>query len=172
MHTSGICTIYLQKYNFLSHKTTGVVDVFILMSLFVEFDRIVIIQIKTCKYWLYKLIFPLIPLGQNWIYLTQGCLHISYSFSGGFFSKINMCCYISLWSHSTAEDRDLKKLKPTIPDNASILNPPFLSTFFENKIVKENNTFLKTSHYLLLKLYLIVHSTKSDYPSPKMRYVK
>lgn len=50
MHTSGICTIYLQKYNFLSHKTTGVVDTFILMSLFVEFDRIVIIQIKTCKY--------------------------------------------------------------------------------------------------------------------------
>lgn len=73
-----------------------------------------------------------------------------------------------MWSHSTAEDRDLKKLKPTIPDNASILNPPFLSTFFENKIVKENNkTFFKTIHYLLLKLYLIVHSNKSDYPSPK-----
>lgn len=73
-----------------------------------------------------------------------------------------------MWSHSTAEDRDLKKLKPTIPDNASILNPPFLSTFFENKIVKENNnTFLKTIHYLLLKLYSIVHSNKSDNPSPK-----
>lgn len=79
-----------------------------------------------------------------------------------------MCCYISLWSHSTAENRDLNKLKPTIPDNASILNPPFLSRFFENKIVKENNnTFLITIHYLLLKLYLIVHSNKSDYPSPK-----
>lgn len=140
MHTSGICTIYLQKYNFLSHKTTGVVDVFILMSLFVEFDRIVIIQIKTCKYWLYKLIFPLIPLGQNWIYLTQGCLHISYSFSGIFFSKINMCCYISLWSHSTAEDRDLKKLKPTIPDNASILNPPFCQHFLRTKLLKKTTT--------------------------------
>lgn len=99
---------------------------------FLEFDRIVIIQIKTCKYWLYKLIFPLIPLGQNWIYLTQGCLHISYSLSGGFFffSKINMCCYISLWSNSTAENRDLNKLKPTIPDDVSILNPPFLPMFF------------------------------------------
>lgn len=68
-----------------------------------------------------------------------------------------------MWPHSTAENRDLNKLKPTIPDDASILNPPFLSTFFENKIVKENNTFLKTIHYLLLKLYLIVHSNKSDY---------
>lgn len=101
----------------------------------------IIIQIKTWKYWLYKLIFPLIPLGQNWIYLTQGCLHISYSFSGGFFfSKINMCCYISLWSHSTAENRDLNKLKPTIPDDVSILNPPFLPMVFlkQNRLKKRH----------------------------------
>lgn len=59
-----------------------------------------------------------------------------------------MCCYISLWSHSTAQNRDLNKLKPTIPDDASILNPPFLSTFFENKIVKKKHQHIFENYSL------------------------
>lgn len=51
-----------------------------------------------------------------------------------------MCCYISLWSHSTAENRDLNKLKPTIPDDVSILNPPFLPMVFlkQNRLKKRH----------------------------------
>lgn len=45
-----------------------------------------------------------------------------------------------MWSHSTAENRDLNKLKPTIPDDVSILNPPF----FANGFLKQNR--LKKRH--------------------------
>lgn len=48
-----------------------------------------------------------------------------------------------MWPHSTAENRDLKKLKPTIPDDVSILNPPFLPMVFleQNRLKKQRHIF-------------------------------